>query len=215
MKLITESLEVQTLTEAVDGQKKYYIEGIFLQGDIVNRNGRNYPVHVLEAAVQKYMPMIKSNRALGELNHPASPQINFERACIKTISLVREGSNFLGKAQILSTPMGELCKRLIDDDVQIGVSSRGLGSIIERAGVDVVQDDYEISAAADIVSDPSAPDAFVRGICESKEWLKLADGTLAERTVEKVQKLAIKSVKKLDEEKIKLFQEFMNRIASK
>jgi len=217
MKLITENLETSSLiVEAKDNSKKeYFIEGIFLQGDITNGNGRKYPIEVLQSAVDKYMPLIESNRALGELNHPPSPKIDYERAAIKTISLIREGSNFIGKAKLLSTPLGELCKGLIDDGVQLAVSSRGLGTIKEHNGINVVQDDYFIAAAADIVSDPSAPDAFVQGIIEGKEWVYGDGGMLIESSIDQIKMLANTNNKALQERKYQIYQNFIKMLSGK
>jgi len=213
MKLITEQLSTNAhILESKDGQKKnYFIEGIFLQGEIENGNGRRYPMEVLDNAVTKYRPLIEAKRALGELNHPASPSINYERAAIMTTSLIRDGNNYIGKAKLLSTPLGELCKGLVNDGVQLAVSSRGLGSIKEVKGVSIVQDDFAISAVADIVSDPSAPDAFVQGIIEGKEWV-YEGGILIEQHIKDIKKLAEKSAKKLEEEKFILFSEFVNKL---
>lgn len=175
MKLIRERInDVAFLKEEATGEKpgRLYIEGIFMMGEIRNANGRIYPMKVLESAVESYTKdMIKSNRAVGELNHPETPQLNYERACIKTVSLRREGNNYVGKALVLSSPMGKLVESLINDEVQIAVSSRGLASVSEENGSDVIQDDFQICAAADVVSDPSAPDAFVQGVMENRNWV--------------------------------------------
>lgn len=215
MKLITETLETNThVLEAKEGGKKnYFIEGIYLQGEVVNGNGRLYPESVLAGAVAKYMPLIEANRALGELNHPPTPAINYERAVIKTISIVKEGQNYIGKSKILSTPLGELIKGLIDDGVQMAVSSRGLGSIKESKGVSIVQPDFTLSAIADIVSDPSAPDAFVQGVIEGKEWVYGDGGILIEQKVEIIKKLSAKDARALEERKIEIFTDFMNALS--
>jgi len=171
MKLITENIEeIQVLTEEADGKKNYYIEGIFLQGDLTNRNGRNYPVNILEREVTKYNEnFVGTGRALGELGHPDGPTINLDRVSHKILSLKREDNNFIGKAKLLETPMGKIAKSLLDDGVKLGVSSRGLGSMTEKNGVNYVGEDFMLATAADIVADPSAPDAFVDGIMEGKE----------------------------------------------
>jgi len=215
MKLITELFEANThILEAKDsGKKNYFIEGIYLQGEVVNGNKRKYPMEVLDKAVEAYMPLITANRALGELNHPPSPSINYERAAIKTVSLIKEGNNYIGKSKLLSTPLGELCKGLVDDGVQLAVSSRGLGSIKEIRGVNVVQEDYTISAVADIVSDPSAPDAFVQGIIEGTEWVYGDGGILVEQKVEDIQKLAAKDAKLIEEHKLEIFTGFMDLLS--
>jgi Prohead core protein serine protease len=169
-----ENWETQVLVEAAQGGcKNYFIEGVWLQSELKNRNGRWYPKPILENEVNRYRKeMIESNRAVGELGHPPTPTINYDRASHKILSLTENGNNWIGKAKILSTPMGAVVKNLIDDDVKFGVSSRGLGSLKEdRQHGQVVQKDYHLSTAGDIVSDPSAPDAFVNGIMEGKEWL--------------------------------------------
>lgn len=208
MKLITEVLNTNVISEENGENKDVFIEGIFLQGEIINGNGRKYPIEVLEAAVEKYQPMIDAHRALGELNHPPTPQINYERAAIKTVSLIKEGNNYFGKAKLLSTPMGELCKGLVRDGVQLAVSSRGLGSIREDKGISVVQSDFTLSAAADVVSDPSAPDAFVQGIMEDKEWV-MQGGILVEQKVEAIKKIANKSAKDINILKEQMFYDFI------
>ena len=173
MKLITENIEeIQVLTEEKDGKKTHYIEGIFLQGDLTNRNGRNYPVNILEREVTKYNEnFVGTGRALGELGHPDGPTINLDRVSHKILSLKREGNNFIGKAKLLETPMGKIAKNLLDEGVKLGVSSRGLGSLTVKDGVNYVGEDFMLATAADIVADPSAPDAFVEGIMEGKEWV--------------------------------------------
>ena len=173
MKLITETIEdVQILTEERDGKKLLYIEGVFLQGAIKNRNGRMYPFEVLSREVERYNEeYVRTKRALGELGHPDGPTINLDRVSHRITDLHAEGNNFIGKAQILDTPMGNIAKSLLGEGVQLGVSSRGMGSIEKREDVAVVRDDFMLTTAADIVADPSAPDAFVNGIMEGKEWV--------------------------------------------
>ena len=213
MKLIAENLETKMqIIEAKSGKKNYFIEGKFMQGELVNGNGRQYPISVLEKAVKLYQPMIDSKRAIGELNHPPSPAINYDRAAILTTSLIKEGNDFIGRAKLLSTPKGELLKGLVDDGVQLAVSSRGLGSIKEIKGINIVQEDFTLSAAADVVSDPSAPDAFVQGIVEGLEWVYGDGGILVEQKVEELQKLAKQSAKKMEEQKIQAFSDFLDML---
>ena len=174
MKLIREEIEsVDFIVEERNGKKSMYIEGIFLQGDIQNRNGRMYPIDTLRKEVQRYNESnIVTGRALGELGHPDGPTVNLDRVSHKIVSLKENGSNFIGKAKILNTPMGNIAKSLIDEGVKLGVSSRGVGSLRPtKEGYNVVSDDFMLSTAADIVADPSAPDAFVEGIMEGKEWV--------------------------------------------
>ena len=173
MKLIREEIEaVEVLTEETEGKKSYYITGPFLQGDIKNRNGRIYESNVLAKEVARYNEQfIKRNRALGELGHPDGPTVNLDRVSHNIVELRQEGSNFIGKAKILNTPMGQIAAGLLGDGVQLGVSSRGMGSLVQREGVNYVGEDFHLATAADIVADPSAPDAFVQGIMEGKEWV--------------------------------------------
>ena len=184
MKLITEQIEeVKFLTEDNNGKKTHYIQGVFLQGEIKNRNGRVYPIDILEREVGRYTTEnISKNRALGELGHPEGPTVNLDRASHKIESLVREGNNYIGKAKLLDTPMGQIAKSLLDEGVSLGVSSRGVGSLREMGGANYVRDDYQLATAADIVADPSAPDAFVEGIMEGKEWV-WNNGLLQEQEV--------------------------------
>jgi hypothetical protein len=173
MKLISEYVESELnyLTEEKDGKKSYVIEGIFMQADQKNRNGRVYPKAVMEQAVQKYMDdQVSKGRAVGELNHPEGPTINLDKVSHKITDLRWEGNNIVGKAQILNTPMGEIVKGLMEGGVQLGVSSRGMGSLAQKNGVNVVNNDF-ILATVDIVQDPSAPEAFVNGIMEGVEWI--------------------------------------------
>lgn len=173
MKLIREEIEaVEVLTEESNGKKSYFITGPFLQGDIKNRNGRIYESSVLAKEVARYNEnFIKRNRALGELGHPDGPTVNLDRVSHNIVELRQEGSNFIGKAKILNTPMGQIAAGLLGDGVQLGVSSRGMGSLVQREGVNYVGEDFHLATAADIVADPSAPDAFVQGIMEGKEWV--------------------------------------------
>ena len=187
MKLIREEIEsVQVLTEESNGKKSFYITGPFLQGDIKNRNGRIYESRVLAKEVQRYNEnFIKRNRALGELGHPDGPTVNLDRVSHNITELYQEGSNFIGKAKILNTPMGKIAEGLLSDGVQLGVSSRGMGSLVQREGVNYVGEDFMLATAADIVADPSAPDAFVQGIMEGKEWV-WENGLLKECDIEQV-----------------------------
>jgi hypothetical protein len=173
MKLITEEIEsVEIITEETDGNKTLYIQGPFLQADITNRNGRNYPFQILEREVRRYNEsFISKGRALGELGHPDGPTVNLDRVSHMITSLKAEGNNFVGKAKILDTPMGNIAKSLLGEGVKLGVSSRGIGSLIEKNGIRYVGEDFMLATAADIVADPSAPDAFVEGIMEGKEWV--------------------------------------------
>ena len=187
MKLITEQIEpVEIITEDKDGKKSTYIRGVFLQTEITNRNGRMYKYDTMEREVRKYNEeFVKRGRALGELGHPDGPAINLDRVSHKIIELIPEGKNFMGKAKLLETPMGKIAQNLLAEGVQLGVSSRGLGSIKKEGTTSVVADAFTLSTAADIVADPSAPDAFVEGIYEGKEWC-LVDGKIKEAQLEAV-----------------------------
>ena len=211
MKLITESIEdIEVLVEESNGSKNLYIEGVFLQGDIKNRNGRVYPFSVLEKEVGRYNESyVVTGRALGELGHPDGPTVNLDRVSHKIISLKSEGSNFRGKAQILSTPMGNIARNLLESGVKLGVSSRGMGSIEERNGANYVRDDFMLATAADIVADPSAPDAFVNGIMEGKEWV-WDNGILKESKVDKYKRYISESTRKnIEERSLKVFEDFL------
>ena len=216
MKLITEEISsVKFITEGKGSKKKLYIEGVFLQGDIKNRNGRMYPVDTLSREVDRYNEsFVQKGRALGELGHPEGPTVNLDRVSHKITSLVREGNNFKGKAQLLSTPMGKIASSLIDEGVTLGVSSRGVGSLKEdRMGVKVVGEDFQLATAADIVADPSAPDAFVEGIMEGKDWV-WDGGILREKFAHKTYKTinTLVDQKALDERKLDLFNDFLSNI---
>ena len=216
MKLITEEISnVQIITEGKGANKKLYIEGVFLQGDLKNRNGRVYPMTTLEKEVDRYNEaFVQKGRALGELGHPDGPTVNLDRVSHKITSLVREGNNFRGKAQILNTPMGKIASSLLDEGVMLGVSSRGVGSLREdRSGAKVVGEDFMLATAADIVADPSAPDAFVQGIMEGKEWVwegGILREQLAERTQRRINTLV--DQKRLEEHKLNLFNEFLSNL---
>ena len=211
MKLITEQIEeVKFLTEDNNGKKTHYIQGVFLQGEIKNRNGRVYPIDILEREVGRYTEQnISKNRALGELGHPEGPTVNLDRASHKIESLVREGNNYIGKAKILDTPMGQIAKSLLGEGVSLGVSSRGVGSLREMGGANYVRDDYQLATAADIVADPSAPDAFVEGIMEGKEWV-WDNGLLKEQEVSQIKKqIDSATLYNLQERKVSAFEQFL------
>jgi hypothetical protein len=213
MKLITEEISnVQIITEGKGANKKLYIEGVFLQGDIKNRNGRMYPMETLSREVKRYNEtFVKKGRALGELGHPDGPTVNLDRVSHKITSLVQEGSNFRGKAQILNTPMGKIASSLLDEGVMLGVSSRGVGSLkMTNEGHKVVGEDFMLATAADIVADPSAPDAFVQGIMEGKEWV-WEGGILREQLAEQTKKRIniLVDQRKLEEHKLELFKSFL------
>ena len=215
MKLITEQIEpVEILTEEKDGQKSTYIKGVFLQTEITNRNGRMYKYETMEREVGKYNEeFIKRGRALGELGHPEGPTINLDRVSHKIVELQPEGKNFVGKAKLLETPMGKIAKNLLEEGVQLGVSSRGLGSLRKEGSTSIVADDFILSTAADIVADPSAPDAFVQGIYEGKEWA-LVDGAIKEAQLEAVKEILdnAPSKEELAERKISAFESLLRSL---
>jgi len=213
MKLIREEIEsVEFLVEQKNGKKSMYIEGVFLQGNIKNRNGRMYPMETLRREVSRYNENhVQAGRALGELGHPDGPTVNLDRVSHKIVSLKESGSNFIGKAKILNTPMGKIASSLIEEGVKLGVSSRGIGSLkMTREGVNIVGDDFMLATAADIVADPSAPDAFVEGIMEGKEWV-WDGGILREKYAAKTYKQinTLVTQKQLDEKKLSLFNDFL------
>ena len=211
MKLITETIEnVEVISEGKGADKKLYIEGVFLQSEIKNRNGRMYPFSVLEKEVNRYNEeYVKSSRALGELGHPDGPTVNLDRVSHRITSLKAEGNNFIGRAQIMNTPMGNIARALLEDGVKLGVSSRGMGSIDKREDCGVVMDDFMLATAADIVADPSAPDAFVNGIMEGKEWA-WDNGILKEQKVAKYQQYMSSATRRnLEERTLKVFNEFL------
>ena len=213
MKLIREEIEsVDFIVEERNGKKSLYIEGVFLQGNIKNRNGRMYPMETLRREVQRYSENhVVAGRALGELGHPDGPTVNLDRVSHKIVSLKESGSNFIGKAKILGTPMGKIASSLIGEGVKLGVSSRGIGSLkMTKEGVNIVGDDFMLATAADIVADPSAPDAFVEGIMEGKEWV-WDGGILREKYAEKTYKEinTLVTQKQLDEKKLSLFNDFL------
>ena len=216
MKLITEEVQqVKFISEGKGSQKKMYIEGIFLQGDIYNRNGRMYPLQTLMREVKRYTEsFVNKGRALGELGHPDGPTVNLDRVSHKIICLTQEGKNIRGRAQLLETPMGKIAKALVDDGVCLGVSSRGVGSLrMTSEGHKIVGEDFMLATAADIVADPSAPDAFVQGIMEGKEWI-WEGGILREKIAEETKRRinTLVSQRILDEHKVHLFQEFLSNL---
>ena len=216
MKLITEEISsVKFITEGKGAKKKMYIEGVFLQGDLKNRNGRMYPVATLAKEVGRYNEsFVKKGRAVGELGHPDGPTVNLDRVSHKIVSLEQKGNNFIGKAQLLETPMGKIAKSLIGEGVTLGVSSRGIGTLKEdRDGIKVVGEDFQLATAADIVADPSAPDAFVNGIMEGKEWV-WEGGTLREQFVDETKKRinTLVDQKSLEEHKLNLFTDFLSNL---
>ena len=211
MKLITEQIEdVKVITEGKGDDKKLYIEGVFLQAELKNRNGRVYPFKVLETEVNRYNEeYVKTKRALGELGHPDGPTVNLDRVSHRITSLSAEGTNFIGRAQILDTPMGKIASSLLGEGVKLGVSSRGMGSIDRREDCNVVMDDFMLATAADIVADPSAPDAFVNGIMEGKEWV-WDNGILKETKVAKYQRYMSDATRQnLEERTLRVFNDFL------
>jgi len=216
MKLIREEIEkVEVITETKNGKKTLYIKGPFLQTEQQNRNGRVYRLNVMEREVKRYTDEhISKGRALGELGHPDGPTINLDRVSHKIVSLEQNGNDFIGKAQILSTPMGKIAESLLKEGVCLGVSSRGIGSLRPtKEGYQEVGEDFMLATAADIVADPSAPDAFVQGIMEGKEWI-WEGGILREQSAEKIVKRinTLVDQKKLDEYKLNLFDEFLSNL---
>jgi hypothetical protein len=216
MKLIREVFDQTSfVVESKLGKgKEYFIEGVFLQSELKNRNGRMYPEGVMDNEVGRYMKeYVEKNRAYGELGHPDTPSINLDRVSHLITSLRKEGTNYIGRAKILETPMGQIARGLLDGGANLGVSSRALGSLkANNEGVQIVQDDFMLSTAADIVADPSAPDAFVRGIMENKEWI-FVDGKYVERHIEEVKSLIKKtSSRNLEEAKVRAFQSFLSKI---
>ena len=211
MKLIKElNEEVDYLVEENEGKKSHYIQGVFLQSEITNRNGRMYPKTVLDRQVKNYSEKyIKTNRALGELGHPEGPTVNLDRVSHKITELKEDGNNFVGKAKLLDTPMGNIAKNLLGEGVKLGVSSRGMGTLKRENGSSVVGEDFMLATAADIVSDPSAPDAFVEGIMEGKEWV-WENGRLAEKDVAAIKhELDHATLINIQEKKISAFETFI------
>ena len=217
VKLISEQFsdEVEYICEEKEnGKKEYKIKGIFLQADVKNRNGRIYPMEILQKEVKRYTKeYINERRAFGELGHPEGPTVNLERASHLITSLYPDGKNFIGEAKILKTPMGEIVKNLMDEGAKLGVSSRGMGSLDQKNGANYVKSDFYLATAADIVADPSAPNAFVEGIMEGKEWVWEGNSfreQLATDTKNKINALAAQ--KALEEHKLSLFNEFINSL---
>jgi len=214
MRLIAEEItNIDFLCEEKDGKKNYFIEGIFLQAELKNRNGRMYPMKTLAREVAKYDEnYIQKGRALGELGHPDGPSINLDRVSHKITSLSEEGTNFVGRAKLLDTPMGKIAKNLLDEGVKLGVSSRGMGSIIKRENCNMVADDFMLATAADIVADPSAPDAFVDGIMEGKEWV-WDNGILKEAAVSQIKtEIDEATLINLQERKVSAFAKFLKSL---
>jgi hypothetical protein len=214
MKLITETIEnVKALVEATDnGDKNYYIEGIMMQGEKVNRNGRKYSIDILENECKRYMKeYVNKKRAWGELNHPSGPTVNLDRVSHMIVELKQDGHNFIGKAKIIDTPMGRIVKALIDEGALLGVSSRGMGTLKRVNEINEVQSDFTL-AAIDIVSDPSAPDAFVNGILEGKEWV-WDNGKITEKTINEYKKeIERTSSRDMEKKALKLFENFLRNI---
>lgn len=217
MKLIKEvTEEIQYIAEINEetGKKSHFIEGVFLQADITNRNGRRYPMETMRKEVDRYVKeSIDKKRAMGELGHPDGPTLNLDRVSHMITSLKEDGTNWIGRAKILDTPMGNIVKNLIDEGASLGVSSRGMGSIKEVGGVNEVQEDFMLATAADIVADPSAPDAYVSGIMEGKEWT-FVNGIWQEKEIEESQNIIKKaSAKDLEAAKIQVFENFLNTLS--
>ena len=214
MKLISEEIQdAEYLVEDVGGKKNYKIKGVFLQSDIKNRNGRVYPKQIMMKEVNRYQKeFVEKKRAFGELGHPDGPTVNLERVSHMITNLQQDGSNFIGEAKIMNTPYGKIVKGLIDEGAQLGVSSRGMGSLEQRNGANYVKSDFMLATAADIVADPSAPDAFVQGIMESKEWV-WDNGRLVERDVEAWRReIRNASTRKLEEKKLEVFENFLKNL---
>jgi hypothetical protein len=218
MKLMTEiTEEVKLITEEKDGEgKQYFIEGVFMQGDIQNRNGRIYPIGILEKEVTRYVTEnIEKKRAYGELGHPAGPTINLERVSHLITSLKKEGSNYVGRAKIMDTPYGNIVKNLMKEGAQLGASSRGLGSLKpNKLGIMEVQSDFTLATAADIVADPSAPEAYVRGVMEDVEWIfdVSRNSWIAKQVIEQTKLVGIKSNRELQERKVEFFERFLTSL---
>ncbi len=216
MKLISEVVDdsmVEFITEEKNGSKSHYIQGVFMQAEQKNRNGRVYPKAILKEQVNKYIKeYVDQNRAFGELGHPDGPIVNLERVSHMIKELKEDGNNFMGKAKIMDTPYGKIVKNLIDEGAKLGVSSRGMGSLKNVGGTNIVQDDFYLATAADIVADPSAPEAFVEGIMEGKEWV-WDNGVIREKAVQKLKDELVKAKQKqLEETKIRLFTKFMSKL---
>jgi len=215
MKLITEVHEdLQYIAEEKNGKKSYFIEGVFLQSNITNRNGRMYPREIMRNEVARYTKeYVEQKRALGELGHPEGPTVNLDRVSHMIVSLKEDGDNYVGRAKILGTPMGMIVRNLIDEGAKLGVSSRGMGTVtLTSEGVNEVQDDFYLATAADIVADPSAPDAFVRGIMENKEWVNI-NGVWTSQQIEESKKIIQRAKsRRLEETKLAVFKHFLSSI---
>ena len=217
MRLIKEfNEEIRYLTEESKDRKKpnVFIEGVFLQSDLKNKNGRIYPKEIMQREVQRYVDEnVKTKRAYGELGHPEGPTVNLDRVSHMITSLKEDGNNWIGKAKIMDTPMGRIVKELISEGAQLGVSSRGLGSLKERNGINEVQGDFMLATAADIVADPSAPDAFVSGIMEGKEWV-FVNGKWTEQDIEEAKStISRANIADLEEEKMQVFSNFIDKLS--
>lgn len=214
MKLISEYNEAKPLVESKDnGKKDYFIEGVFMQADIKNRNGRVYPKEIMDKEVKRYIKeFVNEQRAFGELGHPEGPTINLDKVSHMITELNEDGTNWVGKAKILSTPNGEIVKNLIDDGAKLGVSSRGLGSLEQKSDAQYVKSDFQLATAGDIVADPSAPDAFVDGIMEGVEWI-MDNGILKRQEMEDMREILMKEKQsRLEETKINLWKEFVKNL---
>ena len=217
MKLIKEFNEsINYLTEDTKDKNKpnVFIEGVFLQSDLQNKNGRIYPKEIMHREVNRYIKEnVDTKRAYGELGHPEGPTVNLDRVSHMIVSLKEDGNNYIGKAKIMDTPMGRIVKELISEGAQLGVSSRGLGSLKERNGINEVQDDFMLATAADIVADPSAPDAFVSGIMEGKEWV-FVNGKWTEQDIEEAKStISRANIADLEEEKMQVFSNFIDKLS--
>ena len=215
MKLMTEMIEndVEFICEAKNGKKEYTLKGIFMQGEIKNRNGRVYPMETLAKEVKRYSKeYIDKNRAYGELGHPQGPTINLERVSHMIKDLHADGNNIIGEAKVLDTPMGTIVKNLMDEGATLGVSSRGMGSLQQKNGVDTVQSDFQLATAADIVADPSAPEAFVEGIMEGVEWLQIDNRWVPQYLEQSKAEMLRTKRANIQETKLKLFQNFLEKL---
>jgi len=217
MKLITElNEEVSFLKENKSGNPEYFIEGIFIQGEKKNKNGRVYPIEILEKEVKKYCDtLVKKNRAFGELGHPEGPTINLDKVSHMIVEINQDGPNFIGKAKVLDTPNGKIVKTLIDEGATLGVSTRGMGSLKSRGEYQEVQNDFSLATAADIVADPSAPDAFVNGIMEGVEWV-WDNGILKASTIERYEEIVEEKTRSnslTPEAKLALFENFLKNLS--
>jgi hypothetical protein len=217
MKLITEMADDQAIEfiteENAKGEKSHYIKGVFMQAEQKNRNGRIYPKEVLNKEVYKYIGnYVDQNRAFGELGHPDGPVVNLERVSHMIKELHEDGNNWIGKAKIMDTPYGKIVKNLIDEGAKLGVSSRGMGSLKNQRGTNIVQDDFYLATAADIVADPSAPEAFVEGIMEGKDWV-WENGVIRERELEQYKNQIRETKRKeLEEQKLEVFKSFLSKL---